>query len=476
MSIERSGAPAAPGAAAKAATVAGRPHAVGADHAGGAGARSFVSVLSSVGSQELEAPVAPATADSGALAAALLPLPAPDPADLLGQGLNRRIAPPEAELAGRPDGAVLLQSAGQPDSATQPQLAGLPGAAGRPEFAGRADVADAGIAAAAALGMLPVPGTAGLAGAVRDAGTQQPERALGAAAGSSARPGATGSGAAADSAGLARERLENAVDARAQATPEPSAGLLARAGANAEGTPADTGLAPLPKGAALRSGGLREAAAAADTQWHAGQPARGADTATAGGAWSDALAGLARGPASPRAADRPLLRPLLAAGSVSTGSWAEQAMAGGNGPVGATYTIEPATPVPEMAVAEKMNYWISRGVQNAELKLDAFGGGSVDVSISVNGNDAMVEFRTDQPEARRLLQDAMGHLRQMLEGEGLVLSGGFVGTSAQRDPGAQDRRSQAQAAKSAPALVELRPTEAMSALSRTPGRAVDLFV
>ena len=463
MTIERSGAPGTTGPTGKPAGAAGRPHAGGVNHPGGSGARSFLSVLSTMGSQELEASVPPAVADCGALAAGAQALPAPDPADLLGQGLNR--------LAALPDPAL----AGQLDSATQLQFASLPDGAGRPEFAGRADGADAGLPAASALGMLPGPGTAGVAGAVRDAGTQQPERALG-VAGSSARPGARSSGVPSDSAGLARERLENAADARAQAAPEPSAGLLARAGANAEGTPADTGLAPLPKAAAARGASLREAAAAADTQWHAGQPTRGADAAPSGGAWSEALAGLARGAASPRAAERPVLRPLTAAGSAPTGSWAEQAMAGANSPVGATYTIEPAAPVPELAVAEKLDYWITRGVQNAELKLDAFGGGSVDVSISVNGNDASVEFRTDQPEARRMLQDAMGHLRQMLEGEGLVLSGGFVGTSAQRDPDAQDRRSQARAAKDAPALVELRPAEAGSTMSRTPGRAVDVFV
>ncbi len=476
MTIERSGAPAAPGAAAKTATVAGRPHAVGANHAGGAGARSFLSVLSSVGSQKLEAPAAPAMANTDALAAGLPPLPALDPAELLGQGQNRMIQRPEPELAGQPDVAE------------------------QPAFAGRADIADAGIPAVPVFGMLPVPAAVGPASAARDAGTELLERAAGGPGRSSARPGATGSGAPTArtqdsgsgivahrpgatgsgaptaSAGPATDRLENAVDARAAAAPEHSAGLLSRVDAKLEPTPADTGLAPLLKSVGLRSGSLREAAAAADTQWHAGQPTRGADAATGGGALSEALAGLARGPASPRGAERPLLRPLLAAGSASAGSWAEQAMAGANNSVGVTYTIEPATPVPEMAVAEKLNYWIARGVQNAELKLDAFGGGSVDVSISVNGNEAMVEFRTDQPEARRMLQDAMGQLRQLLEGEGLFLSGGFVGTSAQRDPGAQDRRSQGQAAKSAPALVELRPTEAASAMSRTPGRAVDLFV
>ena len=84
-------------------------------------------------------------------------------------------------------------------------------------------------------------------------------------------------------------------------------------------------------------------------------------------------------------------------------------------------------------VAHKVHYWVTRGAQNAELQLDAFGGGAVDVSISMRGNEAQVEFRSDQPEARRLLQDAMPQLRDLLRSEGLELSGGFVGGSANPD-------------------------------------------
>ena len=92
------------------------------------------------------------------------------------------------------------------------------------------------------------------------------------------------------------------------------------------------------------------------------------------------------------------------------------------------------------AVAEKLFYWVTGGVQNAELQVDAFGGGSVDVTVSVQGNQAMVEFRSDQPEARRLLNDAMPQLRAMLGEEGLMLSGGFVGTSGREGAEASPRR------------------------------------
>ena len=92
------------------------------------------------------------------------------------------------------------------------------------------------------------------------------------------------------------------------------------------------------------------------------------------------------------------------------------------------------------AVAEKLFYWVTGGVQNAELQVDAFGGGSVDVTVSVQGNEAMVEFRSDQPEARRLLNDAMPQLRAMLGEEGLMLSGGFVGTSGREGAEPSPRR------------------------------------
>ena len=141
-----------------------------------------------------------------------------------------------------------------------------------------------------------------------------------------------------------------------------------------------------------------------------------------------------------------------------------------------SYAPELSSSSPDTAVAEKLNYWISRGVQNAELKLDAFGGGSVQVNIAMSGLDAQVEFRSDQPEVRRLLSDAMPQLRDMLKGEGLSLSGGFVGTSAQSDPGTPERRGQTQSARIFRAGAEPASMGRTSTVNLTPGRTVDLFV
>ncbi len=178
-----------------------------------------------------------------------------------------------------------------------------------------------------------------------------------------------------------------------------------------------------------------------------------------------------------RSVERSPFRPLHASeGSATAGSWAEQALSGGSTAGAATYALDAGTPVPAAAVAEKLHYWVSRGVQNAELQLDAFGGGSVEVSISVNGNQAQVEFRSDQAEARKLLQDSMPHLEDMLNEEGLQLSGGFVGTTAQQESGTRERNSYPTGKRTSMVAIEPPAAGPGAASGRMPGLAVDVFV
>jgi flagellar hook-length control protein FliK len=127
-------------------------------------------------------------------------------------------------------------------------------------------------------------------------------------------------------------------------------------------------------------------------------------------------------------------------------------------------------------VAQKVHYWITRGVQSAELQLEAFGGSAVDISISMQGNEAQVEFRSDQPEARRMLQDAMPQLRELLRSEGLELSGGFVGTSAQQDP--QPKRDGTDTPRSRTGVVTVAARDDTNSVQRPVGqaRALDIFV
>src|SRR5450830_167546 len=81
----------------------------------------------------------------------------------------------------------------------------------------------------------------------------------------------------------------------------------------------------------------------------------------------------------------------------------------------------------EEVVAEQVSYWIHQKRQAAELTLDGGNGQPVAVSISMNGNEASVAFRSDQAATRDMLNGALPELKTLLQGEGLVLAGVSVG-------------------------------------------------
>ena len=139
--------------------------------------------------------------------------------------------------------------------------------------------------------------------------------------------------------------------------------------------------------------------------------------------------------------------------------------------------------VPETAVATQVAVWVSQHVQSAELKLDAQGGDPVEVSISLAGNQATVEFRCDTPETREVLNRAADQLHAMLLSEGLVLSGVSVTASNQQRFGeadasqGQDAKGQ-QARSGAARNADGATAQTLNMLPRTrvPAGVVDLFV
>jgi flagellar hook-length control protein FliK len=151
-----------------------------------------------------------------------------------------------------------------------------------------------------------------------------------------------------------------------------------------------------------------------------------------------------------------------------------------------TYSASPAYEAglltPEAPVTEQMSYWVSRDVQNAQLRLDGFGTDGVEVNITMQGKEAQVDFRTDMPEAREALEGASAQLKDMLSREGLVLSGVSVGTSAQgqAQTTAQQRKDQ-QAARqarvsAATSASERSALQPLAAPVRSGPGALDLFV
>jgi flagellar hook-length control protein FliK len=127
-------------------------------------------------------------------------------------------------------------------------------------------------------------------------------------------------------------------------------------------------------------------------------------------------------------------------------------------------------------VAEQVSYWITQDVQNAEMTLDGVGQSPVEVSISMQGNEAQVAFHTDESAARQALEDASEQLRDMLQRQGLVLAGVTVGNAQTGDSGQQQGRPRQDARRALVASEEpVRAAQGHRA-SGTTGGAVDLFV
>lgn len=164
-------------------------------------------------------------------------------------------------------------------------------------------------------------------------------------------------------------------------------------------------------------------------------------------------------------------------GGSGDGATGYQAMPAASG-AEPSFTLTDPTAVmsPEAMVAEQVNYWIGQDVQNAELKLDGMGDSPVEVSISLQGKEARVEFRTDQLEARQVLEGAVSHLRDLLGNEGLVLSGVSVGSSGADGAASQEKRPRQGERQTSFAVPQAQPAEAGVRPGRLSGQSVDLFV
>jgi flagellar hook-length control protein FliK len=139
-------------------------------------------------------------------------------------------------------------------------------------------------------------------------------------------------------------------------------------------------------------------------------------------------------------------------------------------------TTSAVVPPSDVYVAEQVKYWISNDVQNAEMTLDGIGANAVEVSITMQGNEAHVAFRTDEPQAREALENASLHLKEMLRGEGLILSGVSVGTAGAGDSGGQERRPRQGVRQAVVPFAQPISVGATPAGVRVSGRTLDLFV
>lgn len=140
-------------------------------------------------------------------------------------------------------------------------------------------------------------------------------------------------------------------------------------------------------------------------------------------------------------------------------------------------SADPTPVAGDDALSEQVAFWVHQKTQNAELTLDR-DGQPVEVKVSLSGNEAHVTFRSDQVQTRDALDASVAQLRDLLQREGMVLSGVTVGASGAGDGGA-GRESSPGRQGAQHARVQAAATEAVAGTGRAGGagnRAVDIFV
>ena len=83
----------------------------------------------------------------------------------------------------------------------------------------------------------------------------------------------------------------------------------------------------------------------------------------------------------------------------------------------------------EMRVAQQVTYWVGKGVQNAAMEVQGIAERPIQVSISVQGQDARITLQAEQAQTQQILQGSAPHLKDLLQSQGLVLSSFTVGGS-----------------------------------------------
>ena len=389
--------------------------------------------------------------------------------------------PGAAQAAAQPDAEGAAQSRALPSLATGGDRAGAPPGIG---FA----------AAVPAAGAPPISGPADRAGLALQGDSHWAAASL--VAETSRLDGALDAADPAQPPGTRAAPMRGARPAGAW-----TAGAL-RAADIAARRPADLLQHPLAASAALASSGQPAASAAAlagDVR-HPDGPAADRSAGAAMGAGAPHAAGEAwaavAGPvpawadgAQPRAVAQ--ARHELPGATHDTGGAAAQpdAAAGPHAPdaaglPGADPGGQAAADAAQTQAAERVAWWVHQRTQSAALTVQD-GGQAVQVQVALTGDQAHITFRSDEAQARQLLDSGTAELRALLDAQGLQLAGVSVGPSSQggggasgSDPGDAPRPGARQGLARVPAA---GAPEAAGAAARRPRgvlseRSVDVFV
>lgn len=146
-------------------------------------------------------------------------------------------------------------------------------------------------------------------------------------------------------------------------------------------------------------------------------------------------------------------------------------------PADALFQVVPtSSAAASTVVAETVSYWASQGVHSASLQLEGFGDEPVEVRISVNGDLAQIDFRTNQPEVRQAIEGAASQLKELLGSQGMQLTGLSIGTSGRGGSQEKDTRRSPESRKVALLKSDTVETPRLRGTNPSVGQALDLFV
>ncbi|WP_395347524.1 flagellar hook-length control protein FliK [Variovorax sp. UC122_21] len=133
-------------------------------------------------------------------------------------------------------------------------------------------------------------------------------------------------------------------------------------------------------------------------------------------------------------------------------------------------------------MTEQVSWWLAQKSQGADVSLELAPGQTVSFSVQVQGNEAQIAFRSDQPEVRQMLGQAAAQLKDLFGQEGLLLSGVTVdaqsaGTQQRGEgEGRSDARGVVRGVARLGAASASAPAPAVVRAPLPAGRALDLYV
>lgn len=145
-------------------------------------------------------------------------------------------------------------------------------------------------------------------------------------------------------------------------------------------------------------------------------------------------------------------------------------------PASATATVSTAVGDPGFheALAAQVSVFARGGLSKAELHLNPAELGPVSVQITMNGDQARVDFGADRAQTRQVIEAGWAELATSLQDAGFTLSGGGVSEQAQRQ--ASQRQAPPQNGRTdRSAVADDAPVASIVAARPRAGSALDLY-